>query len=110
MGLLKRSFRPEFLNRIDETVVFRRLSHENVIEICRNMIAELCGRAAEAGYRLTVSDEAVEKLAELGYSDKYGARSLYRTIVKRLEDPVSEEILSGTAEKEIVFNESRIGS
>ncbi len=105
---LRETFRPEFLNRIDETVVFRRLSHENVVEICRNMIAELCGRAAEAGYRLTVSDEAVEKLAELGYSDKYGARSLYRTIVKRLEDPVSEEILSGTAEKEILFDKERI--
>ncbi|MCM1335949.1 MAG: ATP-dependent Clp protease ATP-binding subunit, partial [Eubacterium sp.] len=107
---LRESFRPEFLNRIDETVVFRRLSRENVIEICRNMIAELSERAAEAGYRLAVSDGAVKKLADLGYSEKYGARSLYRTIVKKLEDPLSEEILSGRAEKDIFFDEARIAA
>ncbi len=105
---LRESFRPEFLNRIDEIVVFRRLNREDVQKICRNMIDELCGRARETGFTLTVPEETVQKLAEMGYSEKYGARNLYRTIVKNLEDPVSEEILSGNTGKEIVFGRDRI--
>lgn len=107
---LRETFRPEFLNRIDETVVFRRLTPENVAEICRNMVGELCERTKEAGVTLTVSEGAVRRLAALGYSDKYGARSLSRTIVRKLEDPVSEEILSGKAGSEIYFGEERIGT
>ncbi len=105
---LRESFRPEFLNRIDEIVVFRQLSRQDVTQICRGMIGELRARAEEAGYRLTVPEETVLELAKLGYSEKYGARNLYRTIVRKLEDPVSEEILSGKAEKEIIFGKDRI--
>ncbi len=101
------TFRPEFLNRIDEIVYFHSLSEENVLEICRNMLDELRDRVRDAGYRLEITEEAAEFVAKEGYSRKYGARNLNRTIIKLVENPVSEEILSGAGET-IVFDKQRI--
>ena len=105
---LKNSFSPEFLNRIDEIVVFDKLSKAAIEKICRNMIEELKARTAERGYCLKVTDNAIKKLSSIGYSEKYGARQLSRTITSLLENPISEEILSGRQEKEIVFEEKDI--
>ena len=105
---LKSSFSPEFLNRIDEIVVFDKLSKAAIEKICRNMIEELKERTAERGYSLIVTDTAIEKLSIIGYSEKYGARHLSRTITSLLENSISEEILKGTKKKEIVFDENDI--
>ncbi len=105
---LKNSFSPEFLNRIDEIVIFDKLSKEAIEKICRNMTEELKERTAERGYCLKVTDTAIEKLSSIGYSEKYGARHLSRTITALLENPISEEILSGRKNKEIVFDENDI--
>ncbi len=104
---LERVFRPEFLNRIDEIIHFEPLSKENILSICRNMLDDLKERVTERGYELEISDKAAEILAEEGYSEKYGARNLGRSIVRLVENPLSEEILGG-AEKRIVFDEERI--
>lgn len=104
---LERIFRPEFLNRIDEIVHFEPLTKENILSICRNMLNDLKERVTERGYELEISDRAAEILAEEGYSEKYGARNLGRSIVRLVENPLSEEILGG-AEKRIVFDEERI--
>ena len=103
---LMKTFRPEFVNRVDEIAVFSRLSEEAAVLICRKMIAELTERAVEAGISLSVTDAAVRKLSKLGYSEKFGAREMYRTIVKHIEDPLAEKILAG--EKTVVFDESDI--
>ena len=101
------TFRPEFLNRIDEIVYFSTLSEANVLEICHNMLSELKGRVREAGYTLEITEEAENLIAKEGYSIKYGARNLSRTIIRLVENPVAEEILSGTDEV-IVFDKNRI--
>ena len=103
---LMKAFRPEFVNRVDEIAVFSRLSEEAAVLICRKMISELSERAAEAGISLTVTDAAVKKLAKLGYNEKFGAREMYRTVVKHIEDPLVEKLLSG--EKSAVFDENDI--
>lgn len=72
------------------------------------MTEELKERTAERGYCLKVTDTAIEKLSSIGYSEKYGARHLSRTITALLENPISEEILSGRKNKEIVFDENDI--
>ena len=100
-------FRPEFLNRIDEIVYFHPLTEENIMEICCNMLDDLKARVREAGYTLEIMPEAAELIAHNGYSTKYGARNLNRSIIKLVENPVSEEILAG-AEKVIVFDKDRI--
>lgn len=101
------TFRPEFLNRIDEIVYFSTLSEANVLEICHNMLSELKGRVREAGYTLEITEEAENLIAKEGYSIKYGARNLSRTIIRLVENPVAEEILSGTDEV-IVFDKDRL--
>ena len=103
---LMKTFRPEFINRVDEIAVFSRLSEEAAVIICRKMISELSERAAGAGISLTVTDAAVRKLAKLGYSEKFGAREMYRTIVKHIEDPLAEKLFS--REKQAVFDEADI--
>ena len=106
---LRSFFRPEFLGRIDEIVYFHSLTAENVFEICRNMLSELKSRVEEAGYRLEITDEATEIIAQKGYSKKYGVRDLGRSIIRLVENPVSEEILSGT-DRVIIFDKTRIES
>jgi ATP-dependent Clp protease ATP-binding subunit ClpC len=93
---LKRVFRPEFLNRVDDLIVFKTLSKEDISQIVNLMLAELSSRIADYGLQLHVSEDAKELLAKEGYEPAYGARPLRRVIQKRLEDGISEELLRGT--------------
>ena len=92
---LKKTFRPEFLNRIDEIIVFHRLTGEDIRVIAGNMVQTVALRAAALGVHLTVTEEAIAKLAEAGYDPDYGARPLRRTVQTQLEDPLAEALLTG---------------
>ncbi|MDZ8023415.1 MAG: ATP-dependent Clp protease ATP-binding subunit [Nostoc sp. SerVER01] len=92
---LKQYFRPEFLNRLDEIIVFRQLSKPEVTQIAEIMLKEVFGRLTEKGITLEVSDRFKDRLIQEGYSPSYGARPLRRAIMRLLEDSLAEEILSG---------------
>ena len=92
---LKRVFRPEFLNRVDETVVFHALTHEEIRQIAALMLSQMQKRLEELGVSLTYDEEAVALLAKEGYDEKFGARPLRRAIQRRVEDALSEELISG---------------
>jgi ATP-dependent Clp protease ATP-binding subunit ClpC len=92
---LKQYFRPEFLNRLDEIIVFRQLSKEEVSQISDIMLKEVFGRLTEKGITLEVTDGFKDRLIQEGYSPSYGARPLRRAIMRLLEDSLAEEILSG---------------
>jgi ATP-dependent Clp protease ATP-binding subunit ClpC len=92
---LKNYFRPEFLNRIDEIIVFRQLSIDEVKQIADLMLAEVFKRMAEKGITLTVTERFKELLVREGYNPSYGARPLRRAIMRLLEDSLAEEILTG---------------
>ena len=92
---LRGHFRPEFLNRIDETIIFDRLSEEDIKKIVKLQIQRVLERLEAQGVELKVSDEAMTLLAKEGYDPAYGARPLKRVIQKRLLDPLSMEILEG---------------
>jgi hypothetical protein len=91
---IKQHFRPEFLNRIDEIVVFRPLGKEDILEIVDIMVKDLQVRASDGGWTLSVTQEARDFLAEKGYDPSMGARPLRRAIQTYLEDPLSEHLLS----------------
>ena len=95
MSSLKETFKPEFLNRVDETVIFRKLTKDNIKNICRNMLNELAERAERSGIALEFTEAAVERLSESGFDDAYGARPLRRAITENVEDMLSEEMLNG---------------
>ncbi|WP_269613376.1 ATP-dependent Clp protease ATP-binding subunit [Prochlorococcus marinus] len=92
---LKQYFRPEFLNRLDEIIVFRQLSRDEVKDIAEIMLKEVFLRIKEKGISLTVSDDFKERLVEEGYNPSYGARPLRRAVMRLLEDSLAEEVLSG---------------
>ncbi len=92
---LKQYFRPEFLNRLDEIIVFRQLSRDEVKDIAEIMLKEVFSRIKEKGISLTVSDDFKERLVEEGYNPSYGARPLRRAVMRLLEDSLAEEVLSG---------------
>ena len=92
---LKQYFRPEFLNRLDEIIVFRQLSRNEVKDIAEIMLKEVFLRIKEKGISLTVSDDFKERLVEEGYNPSYGARPLRRAVMRLLEDSLAEEFLSG---------------
>jgi len=92
---LKQYFRPEFLNRLDEIIVFRQLNRDEVKEIAEIMLKEVFGRMGDKGITLTVSDAFKERLVEEGYNPAYGARPLRRAVMRLLEDSLAEEVLSG---------------
>jgi ATP-dependent Clp protease ATP-binding subunit ClpC len=92
---LKQYFRPEFLNRLDEIIVFRQLSRDEVKEIAEIMLKEVFGRMQEKGIHLSVTDSFKERLVEEGYNPSYGARPLRRAVMRLLEDSLAEEFLSG---------------
>jgi len=92
---LKGYFRPEFLNRLDEIIVFRQLNKEEVKEIAELMLREVFSRLTEKEIRLEVTDRFKERLIDEGYNPSYGARPLRRAIMRLLEDVLAEEILSG---------------
>ena len=95
MAELKRTFRPEFLNRIDETIVFRQLDEEDIRKIARRMLEVTGGRMAQQGITLQADDDAVAALAKDGFDAQYGARPLRRAIQNTVEDAVAELMLEG---------------
>ncbi len=90
---INRAFNPEFLNRVDETIVFHPLSREELGQIVHILLGDLEARLAQGEMSLRLTDEAVDFLVERGYDEKYGARPLKRAIRRFLEDPLSEKIL-----------------
>ena len=93
---LRQTFRPEFLNRIDDIIVFRALTEQNIEEVARRMLKTVADRMETMDIHLDASDEAVKELAKEGFDPKYGARPLRRAIQSKVEDAVAEKMLDGT--------------
>ena len=93
MADLKKTFKPEFLNRVDEIIVFNQLEKEDIKEIARRMLSSLTKQLAELGTELTVTDNAISQIADTGFDKVYGARPLRRAIQREIEDRLSELIL-----------------
>jgi ATP-dependent Clp protease ATP-binding subunit ClpC len=96
---LKRAFSPEFLNRLDDVIVFNSLQREHIHKIIDITLGKLFQRIIQLGYQIELSEKAKDFLAEKGYDHQFGARPLNRAIQKYLEDPVAEEILKGEVEE-----------
>jgi ATP-dependent Clp protease ATP-binding subunit ClpC len=96
---LNKQFKPEFLNRIDETIIFNGLKKEDIDKIIYNELEKLEVRINEMGYKLKLGDNAIKFLADKGYDKKFGARPLNRTIQRYVEDPIADEVLSGNAKE-----------
>ncbi|WP_019986816.1 ATP-dependent Clp protease ATP-binding subunit [Rudanella lutea] len=92
---LRKAFSPEFLNRLDDVIVFNSLQREDLHQIIDLLLAKLLGRVTSLGYKVELTEKAKDFLAEKGYDPQYGARPLNRAIQRYLEDPVAEEILKG---------------
>ena len=95
LGELKKTFNPEFLNRVDDIVVFHPLSEDHLSLIIDNLIEDLNRRLMEKDVQLEISDEMKKWLIKEGYQPAYGARPMRRAIQKNIEDPLSEDILKG---------------
>jgi ATP-dependent Clp protease ATP-binding subunit ClpB len=95
MGVVQAHFRPEFINRLDDIVVFHPLDKVQIKQIARIQMQGLEKRLAERGLRIEVSDAAFELLGNVGFDPVYGARPLKRAIQSQLENPLAQKILSG---------------
>lgn len=95
LALLKQTVRPEFLNRIDDTVMFTPLSKENIVEIVGLQIKSITKMIAEQGITFDATPEAIKYLAEKGFNPEYGARPVKRVIQKEVLNTLSKEILAG---------------
>jgi ATP-dependent Clp protease ATP-binding subunit ClpC len=96
---LKRAFSPEFLNRLDDVIVFNSLQREHIHKIIDLTLGKLFERILQIGYKIELTDKAKDFIAEKGYDHQFGARPLNRAIQRYLEDPVAEEILKGEVEE-----------
>jgi len=96
MGELKHTFRPEFLNRVDDIIVFHMLDKSHIIDIVKLMINDLTKRLEKNNIHMEISDAVVEFISQNGFDRTYGARPLRRTIQNHIEDKLSEGILDGT--------------
>ena len=96
MGELKQALRPEFLNRVDEVIVFRQLTKPDIREIARRLLTTLQKRVAAMDITLTFTDAAIDRIADAGFDPIYGARPLKRAIQTQIEDTLSERMLDGT--------------
>ncbi|MGB8928757.1 MAG: ATP-dependent chaperone ClpB, partial [Pantoea agglomerans] len=96
MGVVGQHFRPEFVNRIDEVVVFHPLAEKHIASIAQIQLQRLYKRLDERGYQLHISDDAIKLLAENGYDPVYGARPLKRAIQQQIENPLAQQILAGS--------------
>lgn len=96
---LKRAFSPEFLNRLDDVIVFNSLQREHIHQIIDITLSKLFDRIIQLGYNVELTDKAKDFLSDKGYDQQFGARPLNRAIQKYLEDPVAEEILKGEVEE-----------
>ena len=99
MGELKRAFRPEFLNRIDDIIVFHQLNEENIKEICVKMLNTLKNRMAANEIEAEFTDAAIAQIAKTGFDPVYGARPLRRAIQSDIEDMIAEKMLEGAIKK-----------
>jgi ATP-dependent Clp protease ATP-binding subunit ClpB len=95
LGVLRQHFRPEFLNRVDDIIVFSRLDREQLRRIVEIQLKQLRARLAARSITLEVDEDALDLLAEEGYDPTYGARPLKRVIQRRLQDPLAMAILDG---------------
>jgi ATP-dependent Clp protease ATP-binding subunit ClpC len=95
MDEVKRLFKPEFLNRIDDTIVFHKLSKDDIKEISNKMLKMVKQRMKSIGIKLAIDESAIDLLAEQGYDPIYGARPLRRKIQSTVEDTVAEKMLEG---------------
>lgn len=98
MGELKKAFRPEFLNRVDDIIVFQQLKKEDISEIARRMLKTLSSRIKTMNINIEFTDTVAEKIADAGFDPVYGARPLRRAIQSQIEDKLSEQILEGKIE------------
>ena len=109
---LASTFRPEFLNRLDEAVVFHRLSEDSIYRITRLLLDQLMERIRDMGYRVTYTDAVARKIAKEGYDPEFGARPLERSIRTQIEDGMAERVLSGqmdpAREKELRIFQGKI--
>jgi ATP-dependent Clp protease ATP-binding subunit ClpC len=110
---LKRTFSPEFLNRIDDVVVFNSLGKDEIFKIIDLLLKGVMKRLAGMGFQLTLNEDAKEFIAEKGYDPQFGARPLHRAIQKYIEDPLAEFILNETPAEnsrfEAIMNEGKDG-
>jgi ATP-dependent Clp protease ATP-binding subunit ClpB len=95
MAEVRRSFRPEFVNRIDEIVVFNALDRQQIEAIARIQLKRLEARLAAHGMKLEVSDTAVREISKVGFDPVFGARPLKRAIQQQIENPVAKRVLEG---------------
>ena len=95
LGELRKNFKPEFLNRVDDIIVFKKLTDKDIEQIAYNMLETLCKRTKDLGIEIKISDEAVKKIAKEGFDEVYGARPLRRAITSQIEDLLSELMLEG---------------
>ena len=96
MGELKRNFRPEFLNRVDDIIVFHQLTHDHIKQIAKNMLVKLSKRVAVRNIDVDFTENAIEKISDAGFDPVYGARPLRRAIQSKIEDALSEAMLDGS--------------
>jgi ATP-dependent Clp protease ATP-binding subunit ClpC len=95
MKEIERFFRPEFINRLDDIIVFHPLTREHIAQIVGILFQQVADRVAAEGFALQRTDAATEFLVDRGYDEQYGARPLKRAIQRHVEDPLSEKILLG---------------
>tara|TARA_R110001592_G_scaffold237306_13_gene496438 strand:+ start:8807 stop:11383 length:2577 start_codon:yes stop_codon:yes gene_type:complete len=111
---LKKTFAPEFLNRIDDVVLFNHLSQEDIFKIIEIELKDVKGRIEERGYKFSISAEAQTYIAEKGYDQKFGARPLKRAIQKYIEEPMAEEIINNRLKEgdavELQLNDDKSGT
>ncbi|MGB5243985.1 MAG: AAA family ATPase, partial [Lutimonas sp.] len=108
---LKKSFAPEFLNRIDDIIVFNPLEKEDIDKIINIELAKLLERIVGLGYKIELTDKARNFIAEKGFDKQYGARPLKRAIQKYVEDPLAEEIVNSSLEEnDEIFMDYKEGS
>ena len=105
----ERTFAPEFLNRIDEVILFTSLSEGDAERIVRLEVEALRGRLKGLGYRLRLTPAAIRELVQEGFSERYGARAIRRAIVRHIEEPIATMIVEGeiSAEAEITIGASK---
>ena len=94
---LRQTYRPEFLNRFDDVIVFAPLTREDVVAIGYLLIAKIIERLKAKGIKLVVTDAAIHELAEQGYDPKFGARPLRRVLQDKVENPIADFLLTGQA-------------
>jgi len=107
---LKKTFSPEFLNRIDDIVIFNSLKKEDIFQIIDIVLKGVYKRLADLGYIIELTEAGKDFLSEKGYDPQFGARPLHRAIQKYLEDPLAEEILRSQLKEGDIFQVDRVGT